>query len=130
MRTLTFLVLAIATLHAETGRDAWLRYAPLDITDGKFPLPPSVVALDDSPITTSARNELIRGVKGVSGRILRIDARTSANAAIVLGTIAELRTRYPLAAAPLKPEAFRIRTFGKDLVIAGADPNGILYGTF
>ncbi|HEY3742268.1 MAG TPA: glucosiduronase, partial [Bryobacteraceae bacterium] len=32
--------------------------------------------------------------------------------------------------APLKPEAFRIRTIGKDIIIAGADLNGTLYGTF
>src|SRR5690242_10929199 len=62
------LVLA-AALHAETGAQAWLRYAPLD----KPPALPAVVTVEgDSPILTTARDELIRGIRGMTGRTLRI----------------------------------------------------------
>ena len=126
-------VLALASaMNAESGRDAWLRYAPLGTAPSeprpsRSELPRSIVTLGDSPVILSARDELIRGVKGMLGRTLRIDSQ-SAGGAIVLGTVDSLRTKYPQP--PLKSEGFRIQWIGKDLVIAGADPNGVLYGTF
>jgi alpha-glucuronidase len=115
MRALLVLGL-LAVGHAETGRDAWLRYAPVE---GKFKLPPSVVLRTQSPVSLTARNELVRGVKGMYGRTLRIDAQPPAEGAIILQT-----------ASGLKPEAFRIRITGNSIHIEGGDPNGILYGTF
>ena len=130
MRILASL-LAIATIaRAETGRAAWLRYAPVDIKDARFVLPPAIVTVGDSPLILSARNEMVAGVKGMLGRTLRIDAQPGAEGAIVLGTINVLRDKYPQIGAPLKAEGFRIQRIGSDVVIAGADPSGVLYGTF
>ena len=73
MRALLLLFVICAVLPAETGRAAWLRYAPLDFQDPKFPLPPSIVAVGDSPLIWNAREELLRGVKGMlPGRTWRV----------------------------------------------------------
>ena len=56
-------------LRAETGEDAWLRYAPLDRSDAaRYDwLPASVTVAGDSAVLATARDELIRGVQGMLG---------------------------------------------------------------
>ncbi|HJZ99005.1 MAG TPA: alpha-glucuronidase family glycosyl hydrolase, partial [Candidatus Solibacter sp.] len=71
------------SLHAETGAQAWLRYAPLD----KPPALPAVVVVQgDSPVLLAAREELIRGIRGMTGRTLRIESDTPKEPAIVIRT--------------------------------------------
>ena len=50
--------------HAETGAEGWLRYAPLtsQAAHTYAQLPRTVVALSDSPITSQATSELVRGL--------------------------------------------------------------------
>ena len=122
-------ILSISALYAETGRDAWLRYAPLDFPQS-FSLPPAVILAGDSPVVMNARNELIQGVHGMLGRVLRVDAQPGSEGAMVLGTVDELRAKYPQVGASLDPQGFRIQWVDKNLIIAGADPSGVLYGTF
>src|SRR5579863_3697917 len=59
--------------QAETGAEAWLRYAPLEKLAAQMysDLPASVVVLGDSPLLNSAKRELLRGVSGMLGRNLR-----------------------------------------------------------
>ena len=66
---------AVGLLHAETGRDAWLRYMPLDenAQEKYVSLPASVVVLGDSDVLGSAQKEMIRGVRGLLGRTLRAE---------------------------------------------------------
>ena len=124
-------LLAVMTVHAESGRDAWLRYAPSEPRLSSSGPPPAILVIGTaSPVIVSARDELLRGVHGMLGRMLRIDSQPGAEGAIVLGTVDSLRAKYPQIGAPLKAEGFRIQTIGKDLVIAGADSNGVLYGAF
>ena len=130
MRSLLLVMLAASALLAETGRDAWLRYAPLDVKDPRFPLPAAIVVNGDSPLILNARKELMRGVQGMLGRVLRIDAQPGVDGAIILGTVETLRAKYPQIGAPLKAEGFRIQWIDKNLVIAGADSMGVLYGAF
>ncbi|HEX4007894.1 MAG TPA: alpha-glucuronidase family glycosyl hydrolase [Acidobacteriaceae bacterium] len=145
IRALVLLVVATLSasalpLLAEDGSQAWLRYAPpsrAGIPPTYQAMPAAVVNLDSSIVSSSARNELIRGVRDLLGRTLRIEA--SANLADenawVLGTTQELHADFPGYRAPaLRPEGFSIsvltvrgRTFW---VIAGADARGVLYGTF
>jgi alpha-glucuronidase len=102
-------------LHAETGRDAWLRYAPLD----KPPALPAVVVVNgDSPVLMSARDELIRGVRGMTGRTLRIESGTPNEPAIVIGT------------GNLAPDAYTLKISGGNTLITGGGDRGALYGTF
>src|SRR5689334_22820991 len=57
IRTASLLCTAIFALHAETGRDAWLRYGPAESVPN---LPAVAIALGDSAVTHNAQRELIR----------------------------------------------------------------------
>jgi alpha-glucuronidase len=126
-------------LAAETGHKAWLRYARIDdaaVRARYATLPATVVTFSDSPVIASGRDELIRGVRGMLGRTLRIDASLPKEGAFVLGTIADL-TAADAALAPrikLKPDGYWIatRTAGgqRRLIIAGENDRGVLYGVF
>ena len=108
------LFLMTGALFAETGHDAWLRYAPVkDIA-----LPAVVVMQGNSPVLTTAREELIRGVRGMLGRTLRVQKETS-ESAIVLGV-----------AADLPAEGYRIRHERGNIAIQGGTDRGTLYGVF
>ncbi len=126
-------------LRAETGADAWLRYPAIDDVrvrqqfDG---MPAVVVAFGDSEIIGAARSELMKGVDGMLGRILRVEGSVPREGAIVLGTLDALRREAPALAPPgdIGEDGFRLRTVivdgHRNLVIAGANDRGVLYGAF
>ncbi len=127
-----------ARLHAETGRDAWLRYARVTPADGQAgaDLPSTLTVFESSPSILQARNELIRGLGGMLQQDIRVSANVPAGGSIVIGTLAVLRRSVP-ALAPsgdLAPDAFWIRSVGegrpRDLVIAGQSDRAVLYGAF
>ena len=101
--TLVLAVLAApASLRAETGYEAWLRYAAIDddrIRQRYADLPAVVVAFGDSSVIRAAQEELIRGVRGMLGRTLRVEGRLPRESAIVL---APLR----LSPKPRRPSAW------------------------
>ena len=117
-----------ASCLAESGREAWLRYAPLPAP----PLLPGVVTLHGrSELLVSARDELIRGSRGMLGRILRIEPSGTPlrESALVLGTVDAVGLKVKLA-----PGAYRItwrtRNGQRQLLVAGGDDRGVLYGVF
>jgi alpha-glucuronidase len=130
--------LCSALLQAETGQDAWLRYAPLDshYAQQYSALPAVVTVLDDSAVLKSAQGEIVRGVRGMLGRTLRESNALPAEPAIVLGTFADL-SDVTSGAKPLHdlvPGSY-VLTSGKIhgvqcIIIEGADANGVLYGAF
>jgi alpha-glucuronidase len=138
------LALAIVCLfppavRGESGYDAWLRYARADAAtcrQYRETLPPVVTSLGDAEMVGSARQELIRGVRGMLGTTLRVEVRMPAESAIVLGTVAELRKAFPRLApdAEIGAEGYPLRTTTdggvRRLVVAGADERGVLYGAF
>jgi alpha-glucuronidase len=143
MRLKTYLLCGLlataASLRAETGYDAWLRYAPLDAVhtaEYHRVLPAVVVMLGDSAVSESARNELVRGIRGMLGRTLREESSLPAESAIVLGTLDEFRARAPQfhLDATLKPDAYWLKTLSLDgahyTVITGENDRGVLYGVF
>src|SRR5262245_38279724 len=74
---------------ADTGPDGWLRYAPITdraVRERYATLPAVVVAVKESPMTLAARDELIRGIRGMLGRTPRSAKELPAEGAIVLGT--------------------------------------------
>jgi alpha-glucuronidase len=125
-------------LQAETGYDAWLRYAQLDqATAQKYSsLPASTVILGDSAVLHSAQDELIRGVRGMLVRTLREDASLPKEPAFILGTLDEVHHAAPELKLPahLRADGYWIgtgRVHGFDsLIIAGANDRGALYGVF
>jgi alpha-glucuronidase len=126
--------LAALTLHAETGYDAWLRYARLD---GPPPSLPAVVALlDDSDVGRSAQLEIVRGIRGMTGRTLREENALPAESAVLLGTLEEIRRAAPgwHLDGTLSADSFWLKTVSaggaRYTVVAGADSRGLLYGSF
>src|ERR1039458_1211181 len=87
-------ILLALPLHAESGADAWLRYAALDEAAARpyrTSLPAAVVsAVGSGPTVQTAQRELIRGIRGMLGRTLRTPS-VPGESAIVLGTLANFR---------------------------------------
>ena len=124
--------------RAETGHDAWLRYAPLDQSARrKFDaLPASTVLLGDSEVLRAAQAELIRGIRGTLGRTLRVSSELSQEPSFVLGTFASLRDASPAFHSPdnALEDSFWLTTqnfygFSCILITAPSD-RGVLYGVF
>jgi len=124
--------------RAETGADAWLRYAPLEELAAKMysDLPVTVVVLGDSPVLNSAKTELLRGVRGMLRRSLREVRSLPQESAIVIGTLSALRGGSPSfhASAELKDDGFLLSTekfHGVDcLIVSATTERGVLYGVF
>ena len=127
-----------ATLHAETGAEAWLRYARLDAqTSRQYEnLPAAVVTLGDSALLNSSREELIRGIRGTIGKTLRTERLLSQESAIVLGTLAAIQKAIPELRPPadLGVDGFwltTIRALDRErFIIAAQNDRGVLYGAF
>ena len=129
---------AVPHLRAETGSDAWLRYAPLSAKAAApyQSLPAATVILGDSEVLTTAQKELVRGVKGMLGRTLRIDAGVPTEASVVLGTVEQLQRVAMDVHMREGPHgdgfwltSGRVRGF-KCIVIVGGSDRGALYGVF
>ena len=128
-----------ASLYAETGINAWLRYDALSEAAARpyrTAMPAVVTRYGSSPVLDTAERELIRGVRGMLGRTLRVEDHAPAEAAILLGTIAQLRQSAPQLAleGPIAAEGYWLTTARiagvTHTVIAGADERGVLYGVF
>jgi alpha-glucuronidase len=132
-----FALLSPASLRAETGREAWLRYAPIEPAARAHydSLPATVVIRGDSPILANAQQQIVQGVRGMLGRTLR-ESRTMPNeSAIVLATVASLREIAPDLRLPeVREDGYviaRRKMHGVDcLIVAGSTERGVLYGTF
>ncbi len=142
-RTLVWLLMvffALASpLRAETGYDAWLRYDRLDAkTAGEryAEFPAVVVATGDSEVIASARDELIRGVRGMLGTTLRVEKAMPKENVILLATFDDAKKALPsLDKLPeLGEDGFwlkSIKTDGHDcLLVAAPNDRGVLYGVF
>jgi alpha-glucuronidase len=132
---LVSLIAFVSILHAETGYDAWLRYAPLEgaaLEQFRQAVPAVVSVLDQSTVSTTARAEIVRGVKGMLGRTLREESAVPREDAILIGTIDQLHGLIPDATLPV--DAFWLKSVTKGshhyIVIAASNDRGLLYGAF
>src|SRR5215831_4572197 len=119
---------------AETGAAAWLRYERIGdraIRARYDALAGSIATLGDSPVLSTARDELVRGVQSMLGRRLSVAGR-SGDARIVLGTADNLGRALPRIAIPSlrSPGAFWVDVVAGRIVVAGKDERGVLYGAF
>jgi alpha-glucuronidase len=132
---LTFLT---SGARAETGGEAWLRYAPLEqsAVEKYSALPAGVVVLGDSPVLGSAKGELLRGIRGMLNRTLREDKTPLQENAIILGTFSAIQPASAnlLARMDLPDDGFLLATEkfqGVDcLIITAKTDRGVLYGVF
>jgi alpha-glucuronidase len=135
-----FWVLAAAIgLQAEAGRGAWLRYAALNdasLRQYRETVPAVAVSLGDAAPVESARQELLRGMRGMLGRTLRVDGRVPEEGAVVLGTLENVRRAFPQVplAAELQEDGYWLKTLrangARYTIVAGANDRGVLYGAF
>jgi len=130
---------SVCRLRAATEYDAWLRYEPIEDQSVKAlyeRLPAVVVTLDDSPVVSAAAGELLRGVRGMLGRTLRVEAKVPAEDSIVLGTVESVKRAAPelAAAGGLIADGFWLKAAAfnghRILIVAGQNERGVLYGVF
>jgi alpha-glucuronidase len=127
-----------ATAHAENGADGWLRYAPPHAAAAACKaMPHTLVLLDKDPVSLSAGAELTRGIDSMCGlRLLSENAASINKSELVVGNLSAIEAALPGWHPTHTPGAqgFKIAeiTLGgrRDVVVAGADPNGTLYGSF
>ncbi len=119
-------------VQAETGRDAWLRYAPVP----SLQAPAVVSALGDSVLIGTARQELIRGLRGMTGRIPRAESGLPKESAIVLGTLAAFQreARRWMLAPGLKEDGYWLKSITEAgiqyTIVTAVNDRGLLYGAF
>ncbi len=126
-------------LRAESGYDAWLRYAAID-NDARRQrydtMPGVVVAFGDSVVARTAQQELIRGVRGMLGKTLRAETHLAGESAIVLGTVGAVKEAVPTIGlgADLREDCYWLETTTVNgfpcLIITGRNERGVLYGAF
>ena len=125
------------SVRAESGHEAWLRYAPVEqaARERYASLPASVVVLGDSAVLAAAQREMIRGVQGMLGKTLRTDKGQPLGRSIVLGTFESIHAVAPdFHARDLREDGFWLTTAEvqglRCLVIAAPTERGVLYGVF
>lgn len=121
---------------AETGLDAWLRYAPLPGADRYHAsLPSHIVALNSttsSPVYVAGQ-ELEKGIEGIFGKQCNVHhGHWEPASSVIVGTLDEYNKAYGnLTDAPdLIEDGFWLSTKGKTVQILGQNERGALYGAF
>lgn len=134
-------LLSAGWAHAEDGYDLWLRY-PL-VSDTALlqhyrQSISSIVVLGDSPTLRIARDELLRGLRGLLGREVPVATRPSGGAVVIGARDSFSAPMFPGANDIREPvvgeEAYGIRTtvLGGQRVttVAGRTEVAALYGVF
>ena len=130
----------VVILRAETGAEAWLRYARLDEkTAHQYDRIPSVLFVLDkqnSPLLDSARDELFLAFKSALGHTFRVERQLPHEPALIVGTLDSLRDIYSGINPPvaLVPDGFWIGWHSvrrqNCLVVIAQNERGVLYGAF
>ena len=135
------MLVAATTAGAESGHDAWLRYEPKQTPAARAAynrLPATVVVFGrPSPVVANARDELVKGLRGLLGREVTAAQSVGPEGAFVVGT-EEAAGQYlhdMTGDAPIgNPEGFRLKrsnaTRAPIIAILGGSDRGALYGVF
>ena len=132
------LMLFACAALAQSGEDAWLRYARLDphVASRYASMPTALVTLGHSSVSRSGQTELLRGIQGMLGRTLRIDIGAPTGPAIIAGTVEQVRALDASFDPPgnLQADGFAListRIKGQEaLIITGGTDRAVLYGAF
>jgi alpha-glucuronidase len=124
-------------LAAETGAEAWLRYAAIDLPAAKaYERFPGAVVLGDSLVLKTAQQELVRGIDQIAGTTMRGGAGWPRENAVVLGTLRQLQALAPALHPPqeLRADGYWLKSANihghECLVITASTDRGVLYGVF
>jgi alpha-glucuronidase len=132
------LLLLPGVLRAESGAEAWLRYAPPSEPERvKYgSLPASVALVGESTVLQSAQQELIRGIQAMLGTTLRKAEGQVGERSFLLGLTADIQRIEPefSTSHELRTDGFwlttaRIHGFNC-IIITGSRDRGVLYGVF
>lgn len=135
-------VIATASLAAETGYDAWLRYPSIrnEATGNSYrELPHVVVKLGNGSTLDAARSELVRGVQGMLAVELQPAPKLESDPAIVLGTAGAVQkvlkdSDVSFPTESFDDEDFQVRWLNvggkRSLFVVGGSDRGALYGVF
>ncbi|HEY1948404.1 MAG TPA: alpha-glucuronidase family glycosyl hydrolase [Bryobacteraceae bacterium] len=133
------LFLGALSLRAETGYDAWLRYAFIDdpnVRQSYTHLPATIVILDPTTVIETAAQEASRGVRGMLAKTLRMQTQLPNEDCILLGTMAAVKRALPGLSLPtsLQEDGYLLRTTASGghsiLLVTALNDRGVLYGTF
>ena len=121
---------------AETGAEAWLRYAKLEPQAAKVyeNLPNKIFVRGDSSVMNSARQELSAGLAQMLGKTLITGS--APDHAFVLATLQDLHGISPQLnpPEPLVADAYWLKTSqlrgSERIFITAANDRGVLYGVF
>ena len=133
---LFLLLLPFCLVTAESGIDAWLRFAPLPngYSDNQV-IPSNIYILntsDSSPVNT-AGNELKHGIQSIFGQSIELTSKPcNASSTIVVGTVDQYRrTCGPFIDVPqIEEDGFWLSIKNGIVHILGQNERGSLYGTF
>jgi alpha-glucuronidase len=121
-----------APLHAATGADAWLAYAPppnARAMAGRVPA--RVLVRGDDPVMKTAGDELAIGLGRMLGRPVERLEKADGRPAVWVGIEGTMLRGPMVNAEPLTGDAFRLsRDSDGYVVVGGATPRGALYGAF
>jgi len=132
------LLACTGTVHAEDGYALWMRYAPLEpaqAADYHTRLA-EVVAPDQTPIQRAAREELERGLTGLTGSAPRMHVAPAIKPSLVIGTPQSTTLIAPLRQEidALGDEGYLLRQTridGREVMLVAARRDiGVLYGVF
>jgi alpha-glucuronidase len=133
------LFLGALSLRAETGYDAWLRYAFIDdpnVRQTYTHLPATIVTLNATTVIETAAQEASRGVRGMLAKTLRMQTQLPNEDCILLGTVASVKRALPGLSMPasLQEDGYLLRTTASGgrsiLLVTAVNDRGVLYGTF
>lgn len=135
---LVFAVSCAGAAKAEDGYELWLRYTPVEgaLLAEYRNAAAAIIAPGASDTIAAARDELQRGLAGMTGRSPSLDTRVRRDGAILVGTPADspeiAALNLPLDEAGAEGFLLRAtRVSGKrTLVIAANSDAGVLYGAF
>ena len=126
------IVISLVTARAESGHDAWLRYAPIHDASvlQKYD---RIVVLGETEVLQSAGTELARGLQSMLGRTLPLQKEMSSGA-IVLGILPSLPKQLRNRLLAPATDGYLLKTTTMQgrrvLLVAGANDRGVTYGVF
>lgn len=127
---------ALSSAHAETGAEAWLRYAPVPNPARYSSLPSRIILTGDTPVDHAAASELQRGLSSMLGRRFTVESFRPAEDAIVLTDISALKRSFVVeqSGPAIEGDSFRIATLHNGphtvVAVAGGTAQGELYAAF
>ena len=128
-----------AGAHAETGAEAWLRYAPIAKPEMYKALPSRIVAQGSSAISRAAASELQRGLSSMLGRPFTLDTESRGGmgkeAAIAVGALSESpQGMVDASGRPVGKEEIWIKHEGdgdsSTFAVYGGTPQAEMYAVF